>query len=390
VSKDAVQTKPEAKPQRGTEVLYALIAEGRQYDDTIVLGRGDPDFDTPQHIIDAAREAMANRSDEASPPEGILPLRRAIADRVARVNGVVYDPETEVVFTNGGQEALTIMVFAVIGAGDEIIVPEPNYNTYKDAVAFAGGKTVSLVTSPKDGFRAHPDAVRALITPRTKAILLVSPNNPAASVISREDQAAFVAMAEEHGLVLIADDIYDLLTYDGVEHVGTAAVPGGRERTLTLNALSKTYAMTGWRTGWITGPASLMQHVRRLKAAMSGPASIVSQYAALAALTGPQDDMLAMRDTYIRRRTVVLDALTAMGLPHGKPQGGQFVFVDVSRTGMDSIALAKKVLSEQHVLAYPGGAFSPGMDDYVRITFLQSEEKLRDGLARMKRVIDAL
>jgi aminotransferase len=390
VSKDAVQTKPEAKPQRGTEVLYALIAEGRQYDDTIVLGRGDPDFDTPQHIIDAARDAMANRSDEASPPEGILPLRRAIADRVARVNGVVYDPETEVVFTNGGQEALTIMVFAVIGAGDEIIVPEPNYNTYKDAVAFAGGKTVSLVTSPKDGFRAHPDAVRALITPRTKAILLVSPNNPAASVISREDQAAFVAMAEEHGLVLIADDIYDLLTYDGVEHVGTAAVPGGRERTLTLNALSKTYAMTGWRTGWITGPASLMQGVRRLKAAMSGPASIVSQYAALAALTGPQDDMLAMRDTYIRRRTVVLDALTAMGLPHGKPQGGQFVFVDVSRTGMDSIALAKKVLSEQHVLAYPGGAFSPGMDDYVRITFLQSEEKLRDGLARMKRVIDAL
>jgi aminotransferase len=390
MSRDAVQAKPEAKPQRGTEVLYALIAEGRQYDDTIVLGRGDPDFDTPQHIIDAAREAMANRSHEASPPEGILPLRRAIADRVARVNGVVYDPETEVVFTNGGQEALTMMVFAVIGAGDEIIVPEPNYNTYKDAVAFAGGKTVSLVTSPKDGFRAHPDAVRALITPRTKAILLVSPNNPAASVISREDQAAFVAMAEEHGLVLIADDIYDLLTYDGVEHVGTAAVPGGRERTLTLNALSKTYAMTGWRTGWITGPASLMQHVRRLKAAMSGPASIVSQYAALAALTGPQDDMLAMRDTYVRRRTVVLDALTAMGLPHGKPQGGQFVFVDVSRTGMDSIALAKKVLSEQHVLAYPGGAFSPGMDDYVRITFLQSEEKLREGLARMKRVIDAL
>lgn len=390
MSKDAVQTKSEAKPQRGTEVLYALIAEGRKYDDTIVLGRGDPDFDTPQHIIDAAREAMAMHSDEASPPEGILALRRAIADRVARVNGVVYDPETEVVFTNGGQEALTMMVFAVIGAGDEIIVPEPNYNTYKDAVAFAGGKTVSLVTSPKDGFRAHPDAVRALITPSTKAILLVSPNNPAASVISREDQVEFVAMAEEHGLVLIADDIYDLLTYDGVEHVGTAAVPGGRERTLTLNALSKTYAMTGWRTGWITGPASLMQHVRRLKAAMSGPASIVSQYAALAALTGPQDDMLAMRETYIRRRTVVLDALTAMGLPHGKPQGGQFVFVDVSRTGMDSIALAKKVLSEQHVLAYPGGAFSPGMDDYVRITFLQSEEKLRDGLARMKRVIDAL
>jgi aminotransferase len=376
--------------KRGTEVLYALIAQARTYDDAIVLGRGDPDFDTPANIIDAARVTMAAPHHEASPPEGILRVREAIAERVARVNGVVYDPATEVVFTNGGQEALTLMVAAVIGAGDELIVPEPNYNTYKDAVAFAGGRAVSVMTSPADGFRTHPAAVRAAITPRTKGILLVSPNNPAASVVSRADQEAFVALAEEFGLVIIADDIYDLLTYDGVQHVSTAAVPGGRARTVTLGALSKTYAMTGWRTGWVVGPAPLMQTVARLKAGMSGPASIVAQYAAIEALEGPQEAMHEMRDTYIRRRRVVLDALKAMNLPHGEPEGGQFVFVDVSSTGMDSIALAQKVLSEVHVLAYPGGAFSAGMDNYLRITFLQSEEKLREGLARMQRVMNAL
>lgn len=378
------------KPKRGTEVLYGLIAQARQYDDVIVLGRGDPDFDTPSHIIDAARAAMSRAHLEPTPPEGILPLRRAIADRVARFNGVVYDPETEVVFTNGGQEALMLMIAATIRPGDEIVVPEPNYNTYKDAVAFAGGTVVGVGTSAREAFRTDPEKVRAVLTPRTKAILLVSPNNPAASVISRADQEAFVALAKEHGLVLIADDIYDLLTYDGVEHVSTAAVPGGRDRTLTLNALSKTYAMTGWRAGWITGPASLMATVRALKAAVSGPASIVAQHAALAALTGPQEPMERMRAAYVERRGIVLDAVRAMGLRYGEPQGGQFVFVDVSDTGMDSIELAERVLHEAHVLAYPGGAFSPDMTDFVRITFLQSEEKLRDGMARFKRVVDAI
>ncbi|HKK91808.1 MAG TPA: aminotransferase class I/II-fold pyridoxal phosphate-dependent enzyme [Longimicrobiales bacterium] len=376
------------KAKRGTEILYGLIGEARQYDDAIILGRGDPDFDTPAHIIDAARHAMEHSSGEASPPEGILPLRRAISDRVARRNGVVYDPADEIVFTNGGQEALMLMIAATLAPGDEIIVPEPNYNTYKDAVAFVGASVVSVKTSAEQAFRTDPAEVRAALTARTKAILLVSPNNPAASVISRADQEAFIAIARERGLVLIADDIYDVLTYDGIEHVSAASLPGGRERTLTLNALSKTYAMTGWRTGWVTGPADLMATVRALKAGVSGPASIVAQYAALAALTGPQDELERMRSAYIERRRIVLDAVKAMGLSFGQPQGGQFVFVDVSETGMDSVELAQKVLREEHVLAYPGGAFSPDMSNFVRVTFLQSEDKLRDGMARFKRVVD--
>lgn len=377
-----------AEKKRGTDVLYGLIAEAKGYSDVIILGRGDPDFDTPAHIIDAAARAAQREDLEASPPEGILALRTAIAERVRAVNGIDVDPETEVVVTNGGQEAIFLMVLAALGPGDEIIVPEPNYNTYKDAVAFAGGVSVGIDTDPSEAFRVDPERVRAAITERTRALLLVSPNNPAASVVSREDMRALVGIAEEHDLVVIGDDIYDLLTYDGHEHTSPGAVAGGKARTLTLNALSKTYAMTGWRTGWIIGPADLMEVVRELKAAVSGPASIVAQHAAVAALTGPQDAMESMREAYVRRRTVVLEALSQMGLPYGEPQGGQFVFVDISSTGMSSLELSQKILTDQHVLAYPGGAFSESMNQFLRMTFLQPEEKLREGLGKMKKVID--
>lgn len=379
----------EASPKkRGTDVLYGLIAEARGYDDVIILGRGDPDFDTPANIIDAAEAAMRAGPLEASPPEGLLELRRAIAERVQRVNRVTFDPETEIVVTNGGQEAILLMVLAALEAGDEVIVPEPNYNTYKDAVQFAGGVSVGIDTNPAEAFRVDPAKVRAAITPKTKALLLVSPNNPAASIINPTDMRSLVEIASEHDLVIIADDIYDLLTYDGHVHTNPASLPGGRERTLTLNALSKTYSMTGWRAGWITGPANLMGRVRAFKQAMSGPASVVTQHAMIAALIGPQEEMEAMRATYVRRRQVVVEAVQSMGLPYGEPQGGQFVFVDISSTGMSSLDLSQQILTEEHVLAYPGGAFSESMNQFLRMTFLQPEEKLRDGLARMKRVID--
>ncbi len=181
------------------------------------------------------------------------------------------------------------------------------------------------------------------------------------------------------------------MIYDDFTHTSPASLPGGKERTLTLNALSKAYAMTGWRTGWVMGPpADLMTRVKALKAAVSGPASIVSQHAALAALTGPQEPMEEMREAYIRRRGIVLDYLDQMGFSYGNPQGGQFVFVDIGHTGMSSLELSQKILSRAHVLAYPGGAFSEDMDHFLRITFLQPEDQLRDGLARMKQAMDAI
>lgn len=372
------------KKKEGTALLYQLIGEARTYDDAIIMGRGDPDFDTPEHIVAAAKDAMVNNHSEYTPPEGILPLREAIADRVKRVNNIDVDPETEVVVTNGGQEALFLMTLAVISPGDEMIVPEPNYNTYKDSIDFAGGVKVDIQTYPEDAFRANPEDVRKAVTDKTRALLLVSPNNPAASVISPDDMNAMLAMAQEHDLIIIADDIYDLFVYDDFKHVSPASLPGGKERTLTLNALSKAYSMTGWRLGWIVGPADLMARVKDLKAAISGGTSIISQYAGIAALTGSQAPVEMMAETYQKRRRMVIEALDEMGMSYGMPQGGQFVFADIGFTGMGSAEVAQRILTEQHVLAYPGAAFSKDRKDFLRMTFLQPEDKLKEGLERMK------
>lgn len=372
------------KKQDGTNLLYQLIGEARTYDDVIIMGRGDPDFDTPEHIVAAAKEAMVNHHADCVPPEGLLALRQAIAQRVKRVNGIEVNPETEVVVTNGGQEALFLMVLAVISPGDEMIVPEPNYNTYADSLAFAGGVKVDIPTYPESDFRADPQQVRQAITAKSRALLLVSPNNPAANVISPADMQAMLEIAQEHDLMILADDIYDLFVYDDFQHTSPASLPGGKERTLTLNALSKAYSMTGWRLGWIVGPADLMARVAELKAAVSGGTSVISQYAGLAALTGPQQPVEMMAEAYHRRRRLVLDALDEMGMTYGVPQGGQFVFADIGFTGLDSAEVAQRMLTEQHVLAYPGSAFSKDRRNYLRMTFLQPEDKLKEGLQRMK------
>ncbi|MBK8034425.1 MAG: aminotransferase class I/II-fold pyridoxal phosphate-dependent enzyme [Chloroflexi bacterium] len=371
-------------PKQGTNLLYALIAQARGYSDTIIMGRGDPDFDTPPHIIEAAKRAMVEHHADYVPPEGMPALRQAIADRVKRVNNIDVDPATEVVVTNGGQEALVLMVLTALGPGDAIIVPEPNYNTYADALKFARAEKISIPSTADTNFRTDPEAVRRAITDKTRALLLVSPNNPTATVIGRADLEALIGIAHERDLIIIADDIYDLFIYDDYQHISPASLPGGKERTLTLNALSKSFAMTGWRLGWIVGPADLMARVRELKAAMTGGTSVISQYAGLAALTGPQEPVKMMADTYTRRRKIVMDALDDMGIKYGMPQGGQFVFADISFTGMDSAELAQKILTDQHVLVYPGSAFDKERGQYIRMTFLQPEDKLREGLERMR------
>ena len=376
--------KNQKQKDQGTSLLYKLIGEARGYDDVIVMGRGDPDFDTPPHIVAAAKEAMIHRHAEYTPPAGLPALREAIAERVKRVNNIDVDPASEVVVTNGGQEALFLMVLATVGPGDEMIVPEPNYNTYADSLAFAGATKVEVQTWPQEDFRADPALVRAAVTDRSRALLLVSPNNPCASVISPGDMREFLDIAIERDLMILSDEIYDLFVYDDFVHTSPASLPGGKERTLTLNALSKSYSMTGWRLGWITGPADLMARVAELKAAISGGVSVISQYAGLAALTGPQEPVEMMAAAYRRRRRLVLDALDEMGMEYGLPQGGQFVFADIGFTGMDSAEVAQRMLTEQHVLAYPGSAFSKDRKDYLRMTFLQPEDKLIEGLERMK------
>jgi aminotransferase len=371
------------KKLTGTALFYSLIAKAKELD-AIVLGRGDPDFDTPANIVEAANRAMQMDNLKPSPVEGLLDLRKAISERVKRINDIDVDPETGVVITNGGQEAIMLMVLASIGAiGDEMIVPEPNYSTYNDALEFAGGNKVGIPTLLEKDFAVDPDLVEQAVSDRSAALLLVSPNNPTASVIPTETMQKLVNIAERNDLIVLADDIYDQFIYDGGVHCSPQSLEAGKDRTLTLNAFSKAYAMTGWRLGWITGPPDLMAKVKTIKASVSGPANVVAQHAGIEALTGPSDALEDMKARYVRRRKVVLDAFDSMGLKYGMPQGGQFIFGDVSHLGIDSVELAARILEEEHVLIYPGGAFAPDSKYYVRVTFLQPEAKLKEGLERM-------
>jgi aminotransferase len=374
---------------RGMPLTYALAAEARRFTNVIALGRGDPDFDTPRHIVDAAEDAMTRAAGERPPPEGLLALRRAIAERVRHYNGIEADPDREVVVTNGGQEALFLMVVAALGPGDGLIVPDPSYSTYLDALRFAGGVRITVPTFPQESFRLDPERVREALdaNPNARAILMVSPGNPSAGVITPDDVRALVGLAAEHGLTIIADDIYDRFLYDGATHLSPGSLPGGATRTLTLNALSKAFAMTGWRAGWVVGPADLMARVRDAKAAITGGTSIVTQYAALAALTGPQDPVDEMHQTLTRRRKIVMAAFDEMGFIYGVPQGGQFVFGDASVAGINSLELALRAIEEEQVLIAPGLSFGDQWASSVRVTFLQPEDVLAEGMERLKRVV---
>jgi aminotransferase len=387
---DRVLEKRDDAARVNTATLYGLMAQSKTYSDRIELGRGDPDLDTPSHIVAAVTRAMHEDPVGHHPVEGMLSLRQAIAGRLEDVNGIEVDPDTEIVVTNGGQEAVFIMVQAVLGPGDEILVPDPNYNTYRDAIRFARGKRVSVPTFVQQSFRVEPEHMRAAITERTRAMLLVSPNNPSGAVIDPLDVRALAEIARAHDLIVLADDIYDRFLYDGAQHLSPAALPGIKERTLTLNAVSKQYSMCGWRLGWIAGPADLMEQVRNIKAAITGGTPHVAQLGALAALSGPDVCIAEAQQTYARRRQIILQGLEQLGLGYGVPQGGQFVFVDISSTNMSSIDFVRWVLEACHVLVYPGGAFGPAFDDFIRITFLQPEDLLAEAFERMGKLIGEL
>ncbi|GAP41492.1 pyridoxal phosphate-dependent aminotransferase [Flexilinea flocculi] len=371
-------------PKITTSQLYALNAKAKKYPDRIELGRGDPDFDTPEYIIDSVKDFASNHVIWDSPVEGILPLREAIAKRVREINHIDVNPETDIVVTNGGQEAVFLMINTVLTKDDEILVPDPNYNSYRDSIKFSGAVRVSVPTKVEENFRIDPEVVENLITDKTRAILLVSPNNPAGAVIDPEVVKKLVKIAVDHDLIIISDDIYDRFVYDGIQHLSPASLKEAFDRTLTLNAASKQFAMCGWRLGWIVGPKDLIAAVKNYKAIMTGPTTIIGQVGALAALTGKTQSIEKMYNTFVLRRRAVMDGLDRIGMEYGVPEGGQFVFVSIKKFKMTSYEFAQKVLENCHVLVYPGGAYGAQFDDFIRITFLQPEEKLTEALKRME------
>jgi aminotransferase len=374
----------------GTRVRYDLMDLAARIDDVILLGRGDPDLPTPPHIVAAAKAAIdRGDADRVSDPAGLPELRRAVADKLWRENGVRVDGEAGVVVTTGGQEGLFLAVQALLEPGDEILVPDPRYTSYDIAIKMAGAAMVSVPTHEADGFDLDPDEVERRISPRTKALLLISPNNPTAGTISPGHLRALAELARRHDLYVISDEIYEKLVYDPYEHLSIGSLPGMAERTVTVNGFSKTFCMTGWRIGYLGGPRPVMERARRQKAIVSTCAPVVSQAAGVAALTGPTDVIEEYRQIYTRRRRIVLDTLDRLGISYGEPRGGFYVFLNAASTGMAAPDLALKLLEEAHVLIFPGTGFGEAWTDYMRLAWLVPEPELIEAMRRIEAVLTA-
>ena len=378
------EAQMERLDDEGTKQRYDLLERAEEMSDVIALGRGDPDLPTPQHLVEAAQAAIDRGVDQASDVGGLLELRQAIARKLRRENGVPVESAQEVVVTTGGQEGLFLLVQSILGPGDEILVPDPRYTSYDVAIQMAGAEMVSVPTEERDGFDLDPDEVERRITPRSRVLLLVTPGNPTAGTITPPNIRRIAEIARRHDLLVISDEIYEKLIYDDAEHLSIGSLPGMAERTITLNGFSKTYSMTGWRVGWIAGPRTVMRRVRRLKELASACAPVVSQWAGVAALDGPQDVVEEYRRIYEGRRRVALDGLDRMGFTYGEPRGGFYIFVNASSMGMDSIDLSRKLLEEARVLIFPGTGFGEQWVDYMRMSYLASEEELAEAMARME------
>ncbi|MGB1287968.1 MAG: pyridoxal phosphate-dependent aminotransferase [Aggregatilineales bacterium] len=370
----------------GTALRYALM-EMATNPDVIALGRGDPDLDTPEHIIKATQDDIRNDKIPTSPVAGLPELRAAVAEKLKRENGLNVESDN-VIITMGGQEAVFLLMQVLLNPGDEVLVPDPRYTSYDQAIASAGGTMVMIPTDHDDAFNLRPEAVEAAITPKTKALLIVTPGNPTGGIVTRERLEAIAQITIKHNLIVISDEIYEYFVYDDHEHFSIGSVPGMAERTITLNGFSKAYAMTGLRVGYVAAPRNFIQGMTKVKAITTGAAAGVSQVMALHAINGSQAVIQDFKQIYAERRQVMMDGLDAMGLNYSDPRGAFFLWTNSASTGIHATELSYLLLKEGNVLIFPGTGFGEQWSGYLRISILQSTDKIRDALQRMERVVN--
>ncbi len=363
-----------------------MLAIAAGLPDVIAMGRGDPDFHTPAHITDAAIRAIQDNQHHYTGPTGIPALREAIAADLNRHYGLAYGAE-DIVVTAGVQESITLIMLTSIAEGDEVLITSPRFTTYDTAVRLAGGIPVPVPTHEENDFALDVAEIEKRITPRTKMFVLVSPNNPTGAVTPPDVIRKIADLAVRHNLLIVSDEIYARIIYEGHEHLAIASLPGMKDRTITLNGFSKTYAMTGWRVGYLAAPSDYVAKIVEVRHTLSINTCTVSQYAALAALTGPQEPIEAMIAEYSARRAYLLPALDEMGLTYGDPGGAFYVYTNVSSVGMPTPEFCEKLLRETGVMLFPGTMFGDANPHYIRISFLQPLPRIRDAVGRMKSFI---
>jgi aspartate aminotransferase len=369
----------------------ALQAAG---EDVVGFGAGEPDFPTPAHIVEAAAEACRDpKNHHYTPAPGLPELRQAVAAKTARDTGFSVDA-AQVIVTNGGKQAVLEAFATLLDPGDEVLMPAPYWTTYPEAVRLAGGVPVEVPTTPDSGYKVSLGQLEDALTPRTKVLLFVSPSNPTGAVYGEGEMAAIGAWAEERGLWVITDEIYEHLVYGSARmHSMPVLVPELADRCIVVNGVAKTYAMTGWRVGWLIGPGDVAKAAANLQSHATSNVCNVAQRAALAAVTGPLDDVAEMRAVYDRRRRAIVAALSELpGVVCPEPEGAFYAFPSFAgvlgqpvgpsrRTPATTMELAEVVLDEAKVAFVPGEAFgAPGCG---RFSYALADEDLAEGMARL-------
>lgn len=353
------------------------------------LHAGEPDFDTPAHIKEAATKALNAGYTHYTNTAGIPELREAIAEKLRRENGIDIDSENEVLVTHGGYAAIYVSLQALINHSDEILLIEPAW-TYDGFIALAGGiKVPCALYGPS--FKLTKNALESTISDRTKLIIVSSPNNPTGNIFSREELEIIAEVAKRRNLLVLSDEVYEKLVYDGLRHYSIASFPGMSDRTITVNSFSKTYAMTGWRIGYIAASKEIVTAIKKVVAYGYGCINAVVQKAAVEALTGSQDCVREMLKEYDRRRHLMVEGLNEIsGIECEKPKGAFYAFANVSSFKLSSQEFAAMLLQKAKVATIPGSAFGSSGKGYLRISFATSQENIVEGLDRIRKLVDAL
>lgn len=373
--------------RRVLEKANKLEAEGRKI---VHFEVGQPDFDTPANIKEAAKKALDQGVTSYSSNYGDIRLRRAIAEKLERMNHLNVDPTKEIMVTCGGEEAVAAALFALLEKGDEVLIADPSYIPYSSLTKIAEAEPVYVPLDEKNGYCFDLEKLEAAITNKTKLLILCTPGNPTGTMMDEESLRRLAEICCRHDILVLADEAYEQVLYDGNKHISMASLPGMWERTITVQSFSKTYSMCGWRIGYLVAPAELMRIVVRAHQTVAMNACSFGQLGALEALTGPQDSLYAMLAEFDRRRLLLYNGLKELGIPCSRPQAAFYLFPDIGEFGMDSFTFAELLLDKYGVATVPGVEFGKNGESHLRISYATSFEDCQMGLHRIAQCVSNL
>lgn len=382
LNQNLVKTKPS-----GIRKFFSIAEE---LDNVISLGVGEPDFLTPWHIRNTAIDYLDKGATRYTANAGLAALRAEICDFYARKYNIEYNSKTEALVTVGGSEGIDMAIRSVISPGDDVLLVEPCFVCYRPIVEICGGNVITINTKAEDNFKLTADEIEAAVTPKTKLIIMLYPNNPTGAVMRKEDLVKIIPVIKKHDLLVLTDEIYSALTYGNEAHTSIASLPGMKERTIVINGFSKTYSMTGWRLGYALAPAEIISQMTKLHqfAIMSAPTN--SQYAAVEALKNGDGDIEKMREEYDLRRRYTVSRFNEIGLTCFEPEGAFYAFPSIKSTRLSSDDFCEKLIMDKRVAVIPGNAFGDCGEGHIRVSYCYSIDNIKKAADRIEEFVNSL